>query len=424
MAAEFKFVFVEMGQGDCCMVRCPDGQVIVVDCGSVENSLGDEDPFIRAQELLRSTDWAGGQGNRIYALILTHPDNDHHNKVVELCWEKTWLVERTFAEPPSIKAGTNFPQINIDKIFFSDAWDPAKMKATKYTGKGPLGKYTGNMLELNVGSGYFDTSEICEVTINAAGASYTRWPKPTFKTAGTAMPLMNHRFPVHDGTTDGEQWKVSIIAGNVPKADKADKATPDNAKSLITLFEIGGKSVLLTGDATYSTEAFLRSTHSALLAKVNLVQVPHHGSMHASHKDTVAKFTALKHAVVSVSFMEHKHCHPQYAALENWLTAVKGGTGDVDHDIDYWTRDVEPKPPAYVNFFNAWTLAQKPSTEKNAFRYLDQPEPGVFAYRYEFTTKEMTQFLYRKVIPDRLHMTSMGTQVYTLSSAGVTRLVI
>jgi beta-lactamase superfamily II metal-dependent hydrolase len=415
-----------MGQGDCCMVRCPDGQVIVVDCGSLENWDEEFDPFIRACELLRSVEWAGGQSNKISALILTHPDNDHHNKVVDLCWERTWPNGYRPAKGPPITAGTVFARINIDKIFFSDAWYPGKSKFTqKFTGNGPLGKYTGGAFVRYIECGDFDTNEIYEITINGKDHSaFTRWKKP-FKTIDTsAFPLANNRRPVVDGTTDGVQWKVSIIAGNVVKENKADKASPDNAKSLITLFEIGDKSALLTGDATYSTEDFLRTTHSALLAKVNLVQVPHHGSMHASHKLTVAEFTALQHAVVSVSFMEHKHCHPQYAALENWLEAVKGATGDVHHDIDYWTRVIElPDLPNSAHFDNKWTTAQKQrGGQQGGFCYLRQPEDGVFAYRYEFNAKEKTQFLYREPVPDRLRMTSMETQVYTLSSpGGVTR---
>ena len=39
--AKFTFVFVEMGQGDCTLVKCPDGKIVVVDCGFTANPWGD-----------------------------------------------------------------------------------------------------------------------------------------------------------------------------------------------------------------------------------------------------------------------------------------------------------------------------------------------------------------------------------------------
>ena len=56
--AEFKFVFVSMGQGDCCMVRCPDGRVVVVDCGSKANA-NDPEPEGRFEAMwcLRNDNW-------------------------------------------------------------------------------------------------------------------------------------------------------------------------------------------------------------------------------------------------------------------------------------------------------------------------------------------------------------------------------
>lgn len=431
MAAKFKFVFVAMGQGDCCMVRCPDGQVIVVDCGSLENKLASPQSFTRAQQLLRSVKWAGGQGNKIAALILTHPDGDHHNKVFHLCSEREWIEDSSPFDDggPRIAKGTKFARVKIDKIYFSDA-ELGKTKLGK--NKMPLANYGGREARTTFGlSDYiahdsFSTEEIYEITINAENSFYNKWKKPfqTIDTLDHEFPLANHRRRVLDGTTEGVPWKVNIIAGNVKRLKAIDSASPENAKSLITLFEIGNQSALLTGDATYSTEQFLRDTHPAVLAAANLVQVPHHGSSYASAKATIDSLTALKHAVVSVSFMEHKHLHPWYdGVLEHWIERLPGENADPDHHVDYWTKVAEVGFTGnYDHFYQLWTTNgtdfSRVFGDRYGFYWLDPPQDRVFAYKYN-GKNDTTRYLFREWDSQRLRMTSMATQVYKLSTAGV-----
>ena len=54
---ETNFAFIDMGQGDCTIISCPDGSVYIVDCGSSGGL--PEDSFEEAQELVR--DWANGR---------------------------------------------------------------------------------------------------------------------------------------------------------------------------------------------------------------------------------------------------------------------------------------------------------------------------------------------------------------------------
>ena len=70
--AELVLHFVEIGQGDCTLIECPNGGFILVDAGSTAH--GDRDAvrdYVRGQL---------DQANpRIDTVVVTHPDADHYN---------------------------------------------------------------------------------------------------------------------------------------------------------------------------------------------------------------------------------------------------------------------------------------------------------------------------------------------------------
>ncbi len=422
MAAEFKLVFVEMGQGDCCMARCPDGEIVVIDCGSKANKYGDPDAEIVAQVMLRDKDWAGGRKNRVAVLILTHPDADHHNKVVSFFDETNILSDITVPSTGKVIKKSKIPKIKIDEIYFSNS----------YGDDSPLGNYGDGMLNLYIYSGHFETNWIYEITINNetdAKNKYKSWNKGScFKTLAGTGPIKNKRFVIRSGRTEGKAWRVSIIAGNVPNGYKGikDAASEENAKSLVTLFEIEEKKALLCGDMTFSTEKFLRDIHSDLLTSIDLAQIPHHGSAHASAKDTVTMLNP-KAAVVSVGFIEHSHRLPRHdSVLERWVNEI-GMRANIDlHDIDYWNNKNEKSKDItdadIQKKYNEWTkngtdFSEVYRTNSKYFLCLAQPFPGVYGL---YQLEKGGLFLYRERVISNLTMTSQKTQVYTLDENGVT----
>ena len=52
----------DVGQGDCSVVRLPDGQILIIDVGPPDSPL---------------IEWLAGRGERIYGVVLTHNDEDH-----------------------------------------------------------------------------------------------------------------------------------------------------------------------------------------------------------------------------------------------------------------------------------------------------------------------------------------------------------
>lgn len=70
--------FVDVGQGDSTFIECPNGNVIVVDAGSVKG---------KAAKLPRATQLLGkltGSIKKVHALVVTHPDQDHYNMLPDV----------------------------------------------------------------------------------------------------------------------------------------------------------------------------------------------------------------------------------------------------------------------------------------------------------------------------------------------------
>src|ERR1044071_4899032 len=69
---ELRVTFLDVGQGDSCVIESPSGKVLVIDTGRISMDGSDDQgretvaPFLRSRGI-----------NRIDMLLLTHPDADH-----------------------------------------------------------------------------------------------------------------------------------------------------------------------------------------------------------------------------------------------------------------------------------------------------------------------------------------------------------
>lgn len=80
-AGELEVHFINVGQGDCTLVVFPSGKRLLVDCGSVGGGF-DAD---RVREYIKGH--LDPTNPRIDLLLITHPDQDHYNKLPELLGE-------------------------------------------------------------------------------------------------------------------------------------------------------------------------------------------------------------------------------------------------------------------------------------------------------------------------------------------------
>jgi len=371
----FDIISFYMGQGDCSLIRCPDGKIVMIDCGSKADFQVDFLKIVADQ--VRDPAWAGKK-MRIDALILTHKDQDHYNQV-------RWVLSDS-------KIGKyKYPQLKIDKVYFSWAYDDDSA----------LGRYTVNGINQAVYDGIFKTSELYEVTIcseDDVENFYKKWTSndgfedavADATTNDPKVPIAGREYTLFSGkTSGGKDWSVSLIAGNVLKEKGpikdlgedengysfTDGATEDNARSLITLLEIDGKKALFCGDATFSTEHFLVKSQSTLISNVQFLLAPHHGSEWASSSSFVDAVNP-KQVVVSASYMEHTHKHPRKNAVTSWLKKVTAGSS---HHIDYWEYAPDKANKTWDNWEKTKTTDQLVLSDSGNFMSLAEL-PGANIY--------------------------------------------
>lgn len=71
---------IPVGQGDCTIIQCPNGNLVVLDCGS---SGGNR---VSPNQIM---DFLGAQIDQVIAIIITHPDRDHFNYLYQINWNTT-----------------------------------------------------------------------------------------------------------------------------------------------------------------------------------------------------------------------------------------------------------------------------------------------------------------------------------------------
>lgn len=407
-AERFELVFIYMGQGDCTLIRCPDGQVVVVDCGS--KAYLEDEPFVRAQLLLRSKAWAGTE-KKVHSLILTHPDRDHYNRLGEFFWGTK------FKEPFDIDGksySTIEPPIGVERVYLSQS----------YRDDSPMGNYSENSANHWIYANRLDTAAIYEVTINDTKDELKQWRREDgFKKAGTT-PIAGSKQVVLSGRTkNGKDWEIAIIAGNVPinqktglKDENGNALTEPkdaaNAASLVTRLSIDRSVALIVGDATFSTERFLMDKHPDAIKEVAIAQVGHHGSSDTSSSPAYVKLVDPARAAVSVGYNESSHRLPRYKALERWLELLDERDKGAEHHIDYW-QTAEEAGTTWEEQLEVWKNDPEDSKilekwgDKFSYRLSDPGDGRIYAF-------SGNMFLFRESTRLQLEQTSMGTFRWTL----------
>jgi len=331
---QFQLMFFSMGQGDCCVVTCPDGQQIMIDCGS--KNLENWDAMVQVQELLRGN-WILGHpdANRnLTALILTHPDIDHINKVDEILSGNTNYPEYDNAGQPTGRNRGPYRAITVDQVYFSDY-----SRARGDFSASPLLKYNTSGCSTAIYNN-LNVQKLNCVTINANTKGVESWTPPFGTPNYSATVLTDDELVIADGSTTADKpWKVSIIAGNVDK-ENADASDGDgrNAASLVTLLYLdtdqGEDYMMICGDATVSTENYLIGTHKFDTNKLDLIHAPHHGSAVTSSTEAFVDNVQPSSVIISVKSDEHSHHLPGKATISNYSDYVD--TNDTPHVTGYW----------------------------------------------------------------------------------------
>lgn len=318
----FHLAFVQMGQGDCAIMSTPAGRTVLIDCGT--NSKDDElKPayLARVAAVLSGPKFLQGT-NVINIMILTHPDKDHFNRLKDVL-------------PNAITAELVYHSAAIgDYGTKVSTWVNAHATDARFRRRLSLSRDPVNGLGAN--------------TMQADGAALPEVIRPA-PAAGSKIDKM-------DGTLgmvildEGANCKITLMAAGVAhdyvdangKGDD-DTAGHRNRGSIVTLVETFGRKILISGDATRSTERFLMldATRTALLTGVDIVQVGHHGSnVTSSHQGFVDTVRPTHRAVISAGRKGVPTHHlPGMAVVDRYVQrfVTSGRAADaVSHLVSAW----------------------------------------------------------------------------------------
>ena len=354
-----------MGQGDCILIVCPNGKLVMIDCGSAKGigSKANKDLLLDVCTNVRK--FTSKNKSKIDILILTHKDKDHYNQVYEI------FQSRTITETNG--SVSNLSRVNIGHVYFSSPARPSNNYALTQFLEGNTGNYI-------IGH-TFKTKTVNQVFINATEQKMLTYEKDSnfLLSSETTTPINGFKLKLLSGTTAGkEKWSVSIIAGQVPETDSnSDDIT--NALSLVTLLQIGTSKALFLGDATKATESFLIRMHSKLIKDIDFVHIPHHGSR-TSSGPVFVKLVNPKGAEVTHETFETGNKLPKEEVLARWLkTLITSGSVE-KHIIDYWEQFTDTKYDEILADWkakkyqinggpNGWYLL-KPNNYRNNFVFI------------------------------------------------------
>lgn len=261
---------VNVGRGNCVIVKFTNGKYMLVDAGSKSTEPGET-------AILADIDQIMG-GNNFTTVVLTHPDDDHCNLVPLL---------RQADKPTYVHIG---------------------LKRTDYD------------------------------------SSVQTWFSTVEGKGSTIQTYVNNYFDANAQTDfgNGSDTQLYILAANV----NGDT----NTKSIVLSIDFNNHTVILTGDATATTERFILSKWDDMSLMGTLLGFGHHGSSHSSSKkflDTVKADVGIFSANAQHMGYGHPRCSVYNEALS--FTAENGKDGMLvqNHRIECW--DASSSSYVYYN---------------------------------------------------------------------------
>ncbi|HEX6687156.1 MAG TPA: MBL fold metallo-hydrolase [Solirubrobacterales bacterium] len=291
--ATMTFQFLDVGQGDSTLVQiCEDGEdfgeLVLVDCGEKNSPMdvaGNDALAYLIGAIDKNSRERGDMVPRVDMLFITHPDEDHFNKLAELI------------QGP-------YPSFDDEKLSFDAVYYGGK------PGNYPAGFIAG--LPCAGGAKKLDSTQ--HAKIDAAGVVTPDWEFA------------------------GGEVDVYLLSANFPSRAAAKK----NPKSIVLMFDLDGSKVTLQGDAEGSVEShILRTFEDAEDGFLNAIamKLGHHGSR-ASTSD--AWLEQLEPRAIFASgdmHWAHPYCEPICRALDKvpdwddpgvpvWYCCGEGGIAD------------------------------------------------------------------------------------------------
>lgn len=287
-------IFMDAGQGDATLLKYPDNSLVLVDCGSKKNK-----QIAHDQIALLLPRYLNQVGNRLKALVLTHPDGDHINLVNQL------IVQNG---------------IEVDFVVIGGAIEHyGALKGWLYDMQEQLQEDTGDP----------------DATITLD------WPHVNMN----VVPQLSH-------LVQGQQRvETRILAANV--------GNEPNSWSIVLFVSYRTVNLLLMGDATTDTEEAITAAHlqqgSWLMrqltnrGRMTVLKVGHHGSDTSSSEEWIQSIQPDLAFVSSDTkgFGRAGTSIPRKEVLDRIIPAVKNDADrhyyvDYDSSMDVQEHTLEP----------------------------------------------------------------------------------
>jgi beta-lactamase superfamily II metal-dependent hydrolase len=371
----FIITFIQMGQGDCCVVKTPGGKIMLIDCGTTsanesavtditkvtidadwsdKNGIDKAEPatlnvpepaaLVKRVQTILAQDLLLGTRKKIDYLILTHSDKDHYNKLQAVLGDT----------------------MQFGEVYHSNN----------------LSEYSTASIATFIGTNALDANKIYRVAHNDPKSK-----KVELTTPSDVVLVVNQDVNGGYRILNEDNCKIWLMASDVTDSCVTNPpddggATDANKRSIVTLIEVFGKKILICGDATRVTEKYLLDTSAETCKDVDILQAPHHGSDTTSSSGNFVAKTNPRNVVVSASRKDNQHSLPQQNTLRAYFRKMKAsGHAELgsDHMIFYWARSGSNihvfslvKRPIYTtgsqNSFG-WTILKK--KDKVEMTYVD-----------------------------------------------------
>jgi beta-lactamase superfamily II metal-dependent hydrolase len=316
-----------MGKGDCTVITLPDGKHIMVDAGSNKCS---QTIIDNARNYLVNTVFKRtGAEKKLHALILTHADKDHINKVPEMC---------------GTKQGNEYKKaFDIGNIYFGDL-----SAAYLNTMNSPMYSYSCNKVSSFLIREYGIDNITC-VSLNSRKDNTNRIYKWKQISNGRFVQRnnTNNRYTLDEPleVASGTNWSVHIIAGNNGVIQKMSNAKEKNAASLVVLVQYkdgtnAWRRFLVCGDANTTTEQYLMKKYKdgdyQIKENISVMMAPHHGSSDNCSTEDFISFLEPKAVIFSSALQDNTDHHPRKIIVERYRDYVSSGGITPTHKILFW----------------------------------------------------------------------------------------
>ncbi|PTL80852.1 ComEC/Rec2 family competence protein [Vitiosangium sp. GDMCC 1.1324] len=327
-SAEFRLMFTSIGSGDCILIRTPQGQSLVIDCG--QRSQPRHGQYVKEiQDLLkefvgteRDPDTKAVRPAQLSYLIFTHPDKDH------------------YCEAP--------------RIVFNTVQGPRVLLYTL-----TQTSYGESVKGSTAARNHFKKAKVCgRLVINNTKVGVTT---PGGKEITSKFTFDGERLKL----IEEPDCEISLLSAEASPSQH--ESCPTNAASIVTFIKVYGRKILLTGDATLGTEAFLLRHHGELIRDLDLLQMEHHGSGTEHAGRTFVETTNPRIAVAS-SGPHQSDRNPRWSTIAAYMRVTDGlpsqegnqtpaptahrlCKGVDTHLIRYGTETLWHSPTAKVNWW-------------------------------------------------------------------------